>query len=250
MPAYIEKKGRAGREACLQAEIMFNADELISQSLTMPTERISYRAKRFRYALYRTCKRIFDVTASVLALSVFLLPMIIISIIIRITTGKPVIYKHKRVGKCGKNIYIYKFKSMIDTDKPLEKIFNEEQLEQYRTMFKVHNDPRITKFGGILRKTSLDELPQLLNIIKGDMSIVGPRPITSAEVEFYGANKKLLLSVTPGLTGYWQVNGRNAVSLEDRISLELYYAKNQSAVLDLKIIFKTVLVVLKRTGAM
>ena len=124
-------------------------------------------------------------------------------------------------------------------------------MEQYRTEFKIDNDPRITKIGNVLRKLSLDELPQLFNILKGDISIVGPRPIVEKETQIYGKDVEKLLSVKPGLTGYWQAYARNNATYEsgERQKMEMYYVDNNSLWLDIKILFKTVISVLKKEGA-
>ena len=137
----------------------------------------------------------------------------------------------------------------IDVD--IEKILTPEQLLQYRTEFKIDNDPRITKVGNFLRKSSLDELPQLINILKGDISIVGPRPIVEREIVIYGKDTAKLLSVQPGLTGYWQAYARNNATYEsgERQKMEMYYVEHQSLWLDIKIIFKTFSSVLKGSGA-
>jgi lipopolysaccharide/colanic/teichoic acid biosynthesis glycosyltransferase len=134
----------------------------------------------------------------------------------------------------------------------LEKILTPEQYAQYQREFKIENDPRVTKIGNILRKTSLDELPQLLNILRGDLSLVGPRPIVEKETEVYGDELGHFLSVRPGLTGYWQAYARNNATYEsgERQKMELYYADHQSLWLDIRILFKTVGAVLKRDGAM
>jgi len=200
--------------------------------------------------LYDTFKSVFDVVSSFFALAVFIVPMIIIGSLIFITTGdKNVIYKQKRIGKHGKEFYMYKFKSMIDTDKPLEHFLDEKQLAQYKKYFKLDDDPRVTRIGRILRKTSLDEFPQLVNVLKRDMSIVGPRPLVPSEYELYGENKTKLVSVIPGITGYWQTNGRNNATFAQSMELQLYYVDNRSPLLDLQILLKTVVVVLKGTGA-
>ncbi len=135
--------------------------------------------------------------------------------------------------------------------KNLEKLLTPEQLEQYRTEFKIDNDPRITKIGNVLRKLSLDELPQLFNILKGDISIVGPRPIVEKETQIYGDDVGKLLSVKPGLTGYWQAYARNNATYEsgERQKMEMYYIDNNSLWLDIRILFKTVFSVLKKEGA-
>ena len=138
---------------------------------------------------------------------------------------------------------------MIDNAEEAMKNFTEEQKKEFAENFKLENDPRVTRVGKILRKTSLDELPQIINILKGEMSIIGPRPIVKSELEKYGNNQGKFLSVAPGLTGYWAANGRSDVSYEERMALELYYVENRSLILDLKIFFKTILSVLKGRGA-
>ena len=126
---------------------------------------------------------------------------------------------------------------------------NEDAKNEFEKTHKLQKDPRITKLGNFLRKTSLDELPQMINILKGEMSFVGPRPVISEEVEEYGVNKDKFLSVTPGLTGYWQVNGRSNTTYEERMLMELYYVENCSLWLDIKIFFKTFITVFKKEGA-
>jgi lipopolysaccharide/colanic/teichoic acid biosynthesis glycosyltransferase len=198
--------------------------------------------------LYEELKRVFDFALSLVALLFFSPFMLVIAILVKLTIGSA-IYKHKRVGKNGKEFYLYKFRSMRDTSQPIEELLTKEQLEEYQLKFKVENDPRITKLGSVLRKTSLDELPQLLNIIKGEISIVGPRPVTQIETERYGVSRDLFLSVTPGLTGYWQVNGRSDTTYEQRMGMELQYISNRSFWLDMKIIFKTIPIVMTEKGA-
>ena len=166
----------------------------------------------------------------------------IIAIAIKIDSKGPVFFAHKRIGKNGKIIKLYKFRSMVINAEELIKSFTPEQMREYKENYKLTNDPRITKVGKFLRKTSLDELPQLINIINGDLSIIGPRPVVADELEKYGVNKDKFLSVTPGLTGYWAANGR-------RMEMELYYIDNLSLKMDIKVFFKTILSVLKKEGA-
>lgn len=200
--------------------------------------------------VYSFIKRALDIFFSVLALILLLPFFLIVAIWIKVDDPKgSVFFSHKRVGKNGKVISILKFRTMVENAEELIKSFTPEQKAEFEANFKLENDPRITKVGNILRKTSLDELPQLLNIIKGDLSIVGPRPITEAETEFFGNYKKLLLSVKPGLTGFWAANGRSNITYRRRRAMEIYYVKNRSLLLDTKIIFKTALSVLKREGA-
>lgn len=199
--------------------------------------------------VYLFVKRFFDVVLSVIAL-VLLSPLfLVLSVMVKLEDGGPVIYKHQRVGKNGKTFYLYKFRSMIPNPPPLEEILSEEQLIQYKKDYKIDNDPRITKIGNFLRRSSLDELPQLLNIIKGELSIVGPRPVLQEETEKYGPNRDKFLSVVPGLTGYWQTNGRSETTYEERMQMELYYVDHRNLWLDIKIIFKTFATVLSQKGA-
>mgnify|MGYP000087536367 FL=1 len=177
---------------------------------------------------------------------------ILISILIKLDDKGPVFYKHKRIGHMNKDLYLYKFRSMTTKYKTFDEfyeILTNEQKEEWNQNFKLENDPRITKIGKFLRKTSLDELPQILNILKGDMSIIGPRPVIQDEVEKYGEDKTKFLSVKPGLTGYWAANGRSSTTYEERIALELYYIDHCSLWLDIKIFFKTIFSVLMREGA-
>ena len=201
--------------------------------------------------IYNFFKRAFDVTfasAALVALSPIFLAT---SIAIKKDSNGPVFYKHKRIGKDGKPIYLYKFRSMYtDSNERLEELLKDPQIKsEWEENFKLDNDPRITKVGDFLRKTSLDELPQLLNIIKGDMSIIGPRPVIDGEIDKFGDNKEKFLSVKPGLTGWWACNGRSDTSYEERVNLELYYIDHQSFSLDAKCFVKTIESVLKKEGA-
>ena len=204
-----------------------------------------------RKKLYLSFKRLFDLTVSIISVIVLLPVFLLIALAIKIDSKGPVLYKHKRIGKNGKDIYLYKFRSMyIDSKERLAEMLLDPKIKkEWNANFKLENDPRITKIGNILRKTSLDELPQLLNIVKGDMSLVGPRPVIDDEIKKYKNNKDKFLSVTPGLTGWWACNGRSCTTYDERIALEMYYIDNQSLKLDLKCFFKTILAVLKRNGA-
>ena len=173
----------------------------------------------------------------------------LLALAIKLDSPGPVLFKQKRVGKDKELFEIYKFRTMVENAEDLIKQFTPEQMEEFKTNFKLENDPRITKIGKFLRKTSLDELPQLLNIIKGDLSIIGPRPVVTEELQKYGVNMEKFLSVTPGLTGYWAANGRSTTTYEQRMEMELYYVDNISFKLDLKIFFKTILSVIKKEGA-
>lgn len=197
-------------------------------------------------------KRLMDIVASFLALIVSSPIMLATAIAIKLEDGGPVIYKSKRVGQYGKEFNIYKFRSMKLNADRLEDMLTPEELERYYKEFKLDNDPRITKVGDFIRKHSIDELPQFVNILKGDMAFIGPRPLIQKEVEVnYSDNKDLLLSIKPGLTGYWQAYARNNVGYADgeRQKMELYYIENSCWKMDLKIIFRTAKVVLTGDGA-
>lgn len=199
--------------------------------------------------VYIKIKRVIDVILASVAL-ILLSPLFaIIAIAIKIDSKGPVFFAHKRIGKNGKIIKLYKFRSMVINAEELIKSFAPEQMREYKENYKLTNDPRITKVGKFLRKTSLDELPQLINIINGDLSIIGPRPVVADELEKYGVNKDKFLSVTPGLTGYWAANGRSNTTYEQRMEMELYYIDNLSLKMDIKVFFKTILSVLKKEGA-
>lgn len=199
--------------------------------------------------VYDFFKRIFDIVCSLVALIILSPVFLIMAILVKTTSEGPVFFAHKRVGKNGKEIKIYKFRSMVTNAEELIKQFTPEQKAEYEKNFKLENDPRITKVGKFMRKTSLDELPQLLNILKGDISIVGPRPIMEVETEIYGNYRDMLLSVKPGLTGFWAANGRSDTTYTRRRAMEIYYVKNRSLWLDIKIIFKTFVSVFKGEGA-
>lgn len=199
--------------------------------------------------VYIKIKRVIDVILASVAL-ILLSPLFaIIAIAIKIDSKGPVFFAHKRIGKNGKIIKLYKFRSMVINAEELIKSFTPEQMREYKENYKLTNDPRITKVGKFLRKTSLDELPQLINIINGDLSIIGPRPVVADELKKYGVNKDKFLSVTPGLTGYWAANGRSNTTYEQRMEMELYYIDNLSLKMDIKVFFKTILSVLKKEGA-
>lgn len=206
----------------------------------------------FRYGCYLFVKRSFDIFASGLFLIVFCWLYLILAICVKCSDGGSVIYRHKRIGKNRKPIHISKFRSMKKNADQLENMLTPEQLEQYRREYKIDNDPRITKIGNFLRKTSLDELPQVWDIFVGRISVVGPRPLMEREVnEKYGVDGDKLLSVKPGMIGWWGCNGRSNTTYEsgERQKLELYYVDHCSVWFDIKIIFKTIGSVFKRTGA-
>jgi UDP-galactose-lipid carrier transferase len=200
----------------------------------------------------QTIKRLFDMSVAFVALlltSPFLIWLY--SVVYVATKGHP-IFAHERVGFGGRKFRVYKFRTMyIDANDRLEKLLEtcEESKEEWERDFKLKDDPRITKIGQFLRKTSLDELPQLINVLKGEMSLVGPRPITEMEIQKYGEYFEYFTAVKPGITGLWQVSGRNDIEYDERVQLDVWYVRNWSIELDMQILIKTVLVVLGRKGS-
>lgn len=219
--------------------------KVVERSLNIEYSLALYKRK----PIFSFFKRLFDIVSSGLALILFSWLFLILAILVKLSSKGPVFYGHKRVGKNGKMFKVWKFRSMKNDSRPLEEILTKEQLEEYKRDYKITNDPRVTKIGKFLRKTSLDELPQLWNIFIGQMSVVGWRPILLEELERYEDNKELLLKVRPGLTGFWASHGRSNTTYEDRIKMELYYSVKRSFILDVKILFKTVIGVFKGEGA-
>ena len=198
---------------------------------------------------YHLVKRMIDIVLSLFGLVLISPFVVIIAILIKIDSKGPVFFKHHRIGKNGKPFSMYKFRTMKDGAEAMINDFTPEQLEEWSENFKLKDDPRITRIGKFLRKTSLDELPQLVNILRGDMSIVGPRPVIEVELEEYGNDKDEFLSIRPGLTGWWASNGRSEISYPERCSYELYYVRNESFWLDVKVMFLSVFSVFLHKGA-
>lgn len=197
-------------------------------------------------------KRLLDLFILLFCSPFILIVMLILAILTKITSKGPVFYGHKRIGKNGKEIKCWKFRSMcINSQEILEEILrtDEKRREEWEKDRKFVDDPRVTKFGKFLRKTSLDELPQVFNILKGDMSLVGPRPVTEPELVKYGEYKDYVLSVSPGLSGMWQISGRSDTGYEERITFDKYYIQNWSIWLDIWILIKTVWIVIIGKGA-
>ena len=199
--------------------------------------------------IYSLLKRIFDVVSSTLLLIILSPVFLLLIILVKLDSKGPVFFGHKRIGYKGETISVYKFRSMVQNAEEVLRNFTPEQKAEFEKNFKLDDDPRVTKIGAFLRKTSLDELPQLINIIKGDMSVVGPRPIVQKEVVKYGKYADKLFSVKPGLTGFWQANGRSDTTYDERVQMDMYYIDNRSTLLDIKILFKTVIAVIRKEGA-
>lgn len=190
------------------------------------------------FSLYEVIKRLIDVICSFIGVVVLSPLFIIIAIIIKTTSKGPVFFSQKRVGKNGKEFDMYKFRSMVVNAEELkEKLAAKNEMSG--PMFKMKDDPRVTKVGKFIRKTSLDELPQLWNVLKGDMSLVGPRPSLPKEVDKFEKWMCKRLEVKPGLTCYWQVSGRNNIDFEDWMKLDIRYVEERSTWVDIKLIFKT-----------
>ena len=209
---------------------------------------VAYRPPLAAYSQWG--KRLFDIVVAVLILPFALPLMAALLVLIAFDGGKP-IFSHPRVGKDGRIFGCLKFRTMvIDADERLKKLLSEDPAaaEEWATNFKLRDDPRITRIGRIVRKTSLDELPQLWNVLRGDMSLVGPRPVTEAEMPLYGRSAEAYHSVRPGVTGIWQVSGRNSLSFEERVELDRRYTKHLSLFEDVRILVMTVPAVLNVTG--
>lgn len=198
---------------------------------------------------YLIVKRTIDILGALIGLVLLSPIFLIVAIAIKLDSKGPIIFGHTRKGLHGKDIKVYKFRTMYENSQEIFNNFTKEQKEEFYKNFKLENDPRVTKIGDFLRRTSIDELPQLINILNGSMSIVGPRPIVQKEIYLYGDYANKLFSVVPGLTGYWQANGRSDTTYEERIKMDMYYIDNRGFWLDFKIIIKTFGSVLKGEGA-
>ncbi len=216
----------------------------------MPNIVIPHNIKVKGGKVYSFFKRCADLFCSLLALIVLSPIMLIIGLLVVCTSKGPMIYKSKRVGKDGKVFWFYKFRSMYkDAEERLQELKDKNEVKG-GVIFKMKNDPRITPFGKFIRRTSLDELPQLINIIKGDMSIIGPRAAIPSEVEQYPDYALDRFLVKQGLSGEWQANGRSTTTFEEMINMDLDYIRNKrSAGHDIKLIFKTIWVVITGNGA-
>jgi lipopolysaccharide/colanic/teichoic acid biosynthesis glycosyltransferase len=205
-------------------------------------------------ATYFVGKRIFDLISALLLLILISPLMLMLALLVVLTSRGPALFKDPRIGKNGKTIKVLKFRTMYsDAETHPERYLSASQMQEWKIERKVKSDPRIVPFGRFLRKTSLDELPQLFNIIVGNMSVVGPRAVTQKELDDYYSRdeKNLLLSIKPGLTGYWQAYGRSNVTYEtgERVKMEMKYFEKRGWLFDLKIIFATIPAVLSHKGA-
>jgi exopolysaccharide biosynthesis polyprenyl glycosylphosphotransferase len=271
----------------MQADSALEGDEILEAVTYATNQHLSYQFVPNQFGLYavnssvtalagvpmveirltpldgwgRIVKRAFDFLAALAGLIVLSPVFLIITAIMLATDPGPVFYRHTRLARSGKNVRVLKFRSMqwkycTGPKRPFktaEEVFaamgRQDLIEQFQRDMKVEDDPRVTRLGKFLRKTSLDELPQLLNVLHGDMSLVGPRPILAAELERYGTGAPTFLALKPGITGLWQISGRNDISYEERVKLDIFYVENWSIWMDIKIILKTAWSVMASRGA-
>ena len=209
----------------------------------------------------RIVKRAFDVAGALFGLILLSPVFLVVAIAIKIADPGPIFYRHRRLSRAGSEVRVFKFRSMkqkFSSDpkykgktpvEVFELLGKPELAKEFELSQKVKHDPRVSKIGDFLRRSSIDELPQLLNALAGDMSLVGPRPIVPVELERYGDQGASFLALKPGITGLWQISGRSDVSYEDRVKLDIYYVENWSLMLDIKILLKTIVAITRRSGA-
>lgn len=202
--------------------------------------------------LYFGVKRLFDILIALIG-CLFLLPIILIVKISYLLHKDfdSIFFRQKRIGKNGKEFNLYKFRSMVpNADEVLKELLKDPKYkEEWNLNQKFEHDPRITSMGNILRKTSLDELPQFINILIGDMSLIGPRPLVPGELDSHNGNHELYESIRPGISGWWAANGRSATTYERRLELEYYYVQHCGLILDIRCVFRTIKAVIFKTGA-
>ncbi len=198
---------------------------------------------------YMFVKNLYDLFLPLVLVLVFLPVYIILAIAVKVDSPGPVFYCHKRLGKNGVPFKLLKFRTMVVDAEERMAQFTPEQKAEFQQNYKLEHDPRITRLGRFLRESSLDELPQFFNVIWGDMSLIGPRPVVEAELEKYGEHKDKFLSVLPGVSGFWQVNGRSDTTYEQRIEMELYYIDNATTWMDFHLMFGTIGAVVRKKGA-
>ena len=212
------------------------------------------KEKVIRKIIYTVIKRIVDIIGGIVG-TILLVPITAVVWIARLVTREndgPIFYEQLRIGKNGKQFRLYKYRSMVvNADEILASYLeeNEEARKEYKKYKKLQDDPRITKVGKIIRKFSIDEFPQFINVLKGQMSLVGPRPYLPRERKDMKDSYETIITVKPGITGYWQTNGRNDIDFEERTQMDVLYVNTKSLWLDLKILFKTFAAVFKKEGA-
>jgi exopolysaccharide biosynthesis polyprenyl glycosylphosphotransferase len=284
----LDTIGKIPLDQIIQADSALDQDQVLHMVTYAANKHISYRFIPNQFGLYasnsavgtlagvtmvelrltpldgwgRVAKRIFDLIGATVALVMFSPLLLLVALLVKVKDPSgPLIFKHRRLSRNGNEVFIYKFRTMIwkycdGPDRPFksaEETFRamgrQDLIKEFQKNQKVENDPRVSRFGRILRKTSLDELPQLFNVLKGDLSMVGPRPIIPLELAHYGEHRASFLALKPGLTGLWQISGRSDISYEERVKLDIYYVEHWSLMLDIRILLKTVLAVFKTRGA-
>lgn len=235
---------------------MYRTDSIGAGPSGLPLEpaQLSEPAPRIpaRSLLERVGKRGMDVIAALILMAVGLPLYVFIALGVKLTSPGPVHYWQYRLGRGGKRFRFYKIRSMfVDGDEQLKALLATDEIanSNWQIYQKLERDPRVTRFGRFIRRTSLDELPQFWNVLKGDMSLVGPRPCMEQQEHLYGGNWSAYCSVRPGLTGLWQVSGRNRLSFRERVQLDLAYVQEWSVYLDIKIVLRTVRAVLSGDGS-
>ncbi len=223
-----------------------------SNLVVVPKTNVEYEIKS-QSKINLFLKRIMDICGAIVGIMI-LVPLTIVVAVMNFVNKEngPIFYSQERIGKNGKKFKIYKFRTMIiNAEGVLKQMLeeNEDLRKEWEENRKLKDDPRITKIGKILRKTSLDEFPQFINVLIGNMSLVGPRAVINDEIEKFGFYKDKVLSVKPGITGYWAANGRSDTSYEERVRMESTYVDNFSVIFDIKILLKTVISVVKKEGA-
>ena len=215
-------------------------------------QKIKEKQSTFSYKLYLVMKRIIDILAGIIGIIIMLILTVIIKIVYVLSGDlKSILYVQKRIGKDGKPINMYKFRSMVyNADEILNKVLeDEEKRKEWELYQKLEHDPRITKIGKFLRKTSLDEFPQFINVLKGEMTLIGPRPLVPGELEEHHGIEAIYQSVTPGIASYWSIHGRSNCKYEERLELEYYYIENMNLIFDIKCVIRVFFVVLGKKGA-
>lgn len=284
----LEGLGKRRLDQIIQADSALSQEEILNMVRYASNHHITYRFTPNQFGLYaaraavgtlagvtmvemrltplegwgRVAKRLFDILGGFVALVVFSPLLCAVALLVKLKDPRgPIIFKHRRLSRNGNPVYIYKFRTMIwkycdgpnrpfkNAEETFRAMGREDLIPEFQKAQKVEHDPRVSRFGRLLRKTSLDELPQIFNVLRGDLSMVGPRPIIPAELEHYGDKSASFLALKPGLTGLWQISGRSDLSYDERVKLDIYYIENWSLMLDLRILFKSVFAVLGNRGA-
>lgn len=283
-----EKVGRRNIDEIIQADAALNQDQTLHLVNYATNHQIGYRFVPNQFGVYasnpqmstlagvqfiqirltpldgwgRVVKRLFDVAGSLFGIIVLSPVFLLVALLLKLRDPKgPLLYKHNRLSRSGAIVKVLKFRTMLwkycdgpnrpfkSAEETFRAMGRPDLVEEFKIVQKVEDDPRVSRLGKFLRKASLDELPQLFNVLWGEMSLVGPRPIVKAELEHYGDQGAIFLALKPGITGLWQISGRSDISYEDRVKLDIFYVENWSLLLDLKILFKTVATILGGKGA-